>query len=148
MATTSCFSRKSRCHEWVRTGRSAPKLGNQYVVDKCLYCGFLPQLNELVGNPAHCPTLFGARQRLSRSSETLERVHTAGSLPCGPTLDLKESFLYIFVPSNVCPVIMGGHFKDMPWRGFSPLSMSRRDGPGLKFYNIFSLHSSSRRLHM
>lgn len=156
MATTSCFSRKACCHEWVRTGRSAPKLGNQYVVDKCLYCGCLPQLNELE-NPAHCPTLFGTRQDLSRSSETLERVHTAGSLPWGSTLDLKESFTskffkldrnQLFVPSNVCPVIMGGHFKDMPWRVFSPLSMSRRDRRGLKFYNIFSLHSSSRWLHM
>lgn len=54
----------------------------------------------------------------------------------------------LFVPSNVCPVIMGGHFKDMPWRVFSPLSMSRGDGRGLKFYYIFSLHSSSRWLHM
>lgn len=68
VATTSCFSRKACCHEWVRTGRSAPKLGNQYVVDKCLYCGCLPQLNELVGNPAHCPALFGTRQDLSGSS--------------------------------------------------------------------------------
>lgn len=152
VATASCFSRKARCHEWVRTGSSAPKLGNQYVVGKCLYRGCLPQLNELVGNPAHCPTLFGTRQDLSRSSEALASPHCR----IVATLDLKGSFLskffkldrnQHFVPLNVCPVIVGGHFKDMPWRVFS-LSVSRRDGRGLKFYNIFSLHSSSRWLHM